>query len=190
MIELQSGSITIDGIVLKTIPRQEVRSRLIAIPQDPFLLPGTARLNASPDETVADNQIIKALEKVGLWEHVQKRGGLDTDIDILALSHGQQQLFCLARAMLRPGNILVLDEATSNVDWGTDEVMQRVIREEFANKTIITVAHRLRTILDSDLVVVLGEGRILEAGHPGELLTSPGHFRKLCSTQGITIDSI
>jgi ABC-type multidrug transport system fused ATPase/permease subunit len=190
MIELQSGSITIDGIDLKTIPRKEVRSRLIAIPQDPFLLPGTARLNASPDETVADNQIIKALEKVGLWEHVQKRGGLDTDIDILALSHGQQQLFCLARAMLRPGNILVLDEATSNVDWGTDEVMQRVIREEFANKTIITVAHRLRTILDSDLVVVLGEGRILEAGHPGKLLTSPGHFRELCSTQGITIDSI
>ncbi|PKX89392.1 uncharacterized protein P174DRAFT_378910 [Aspergillus novofumigatus IBT 16806] len=92
--------------------------------------------------------------------------------------------------MLRPGTILVLDEAASNVDWGTDEVMQRVIREEFANKTIITVAHRLRTILDSDLVVVLSEGRILEAGHPGKLLTSPGHFRLLCSTQGINIDNI
>ncbi|GFF77533.1 hypothetical protein IFM62136_09593 [Aspergillus lentulus] len=190
MIELQSASITIDGIDLSSISRQEVRSRLIAIPQDPFLLPGTARFNASPDETVADNQVIKALDKVGLWEHVQMRGGLDTDIDILALSHGQQQLFCLARAMLRPGNILVLDEATSNVDWGTDEVMQRVIREEFANKTIITVAHRLRTILDSDLVVVLGEGRILEAGHPGQLLTSRSQFWELCSAQGITIDSI
>ncbi|GIJ86756.1 hypothetical protein Asppvi_005651 [Aspergillus pseudoviridinutans] len=190
MIELRSGSITIDGIDLNNISRLEVRSRLIAIPQDPFLLPGTVRFNTSPDETVADNQIIKALKKVGLWEHVQKRGGLDTDIDILALSHGQQQLFCLARAMLRPGTILVLDEATSNVDWGTDEVMQRVIREEFANKTIITVAHRLRTILDSDLVVVLGEGRILEAGHPGELLASPGHFRELCSAQGITFESI
>ncbi|RLL96888.1 hypothetical protein CFD26_106852 [Aspergillus turcosus] len=190
MIELQSGSITVDGIDLNNISRREVRSRLIAIPQDPFLLPGTVRFNASPGETVADNQIIEALEKVGLWEHVQKRGGLATDIDILALSHGQQQLFCLARAMLRPGTILVLDEATSNVDWGTDEVMQRVIREEFANKTIITVAHRLRTILDSDVVVVLGQGRILEAGHPGELLATPSQFRELCSTQGITIDSI
>ncbi|RHZ63440.1 uncharacterized protein CDV56_107137 [Aspergillus thermomutatus] len=190
MIELQSGSITIDGIDLDSISRQEVRSRLIAIPQDPFLLPGTARFNASPGETVADDRIIKALEKVGLWEHIQKRGGLDTDIDILALSHGQQQLFCLARAMLRPGTILVLDEATSNADWGTDEVMQRVIREEFANKTIVTVAHRLRTILDSDLVVVLGQGCILKAGHPGELLASPSRFRELCSAQGITIDSI
>ncbi|GFF43248.1 metal resistance protein YCF1 [Aspergillus udagawae] len=189
MIELQSGSITVDGIDLNNISRQEVRSRLIAIPQDPFLLPGTVRFNASPDETVADNQITEALEKVGLWEHVQKRGGLDTDIGILSLSHGQQQLFCLARAILRPGTILVLDEATSNVDWGTDEVMQRVIREEFANKTVITVAHRLRTILDSDLVVVLGEGCILEVGHPGELLATPGQFRELCSTQGITIDS-
>ncbi|GIC86176.1 uncharacterized protein Aud_002541 [Aspergillus udagawae] len=189
MIELQSGSITVDGIDLNNISRQEVRSRLIAIPQDPFLVPGTVRFNASPDETVADNQITEALEKVGLWEHVQKRGGLDTDIGILSLSHGQQQLFCLARAILRPGTILVLDEATSNVDWGTDEVMQRVIREEFANKTVITVAHRLRTILDSDLVVVLGEGCILEVGHPGELLATPGQFRELCSTQGITIDS-
>jgi ABC-type multidrug transport system fused ATPase/permease subunit len=190
MIELQSGSITIDGIDLNNVSRQEVRSRLIAIPQDPFLLPGTVRYNASPGETVVDDEIIKALEKVGLWEHVQKRGGLDIDIDVLALSHGQQQLFCLARAMLRSGTIVVLDEATSSVDWGTDEVMQRVIREEFANKTIITVAHRLRTILDSDLVVVLGHGCILEAGHPGELLASPSQFRELCSTQGITVDSI
>ncbi|GAB1216265.1 hypothetical protein ATERTT37_005475 [Aspergillus terreus] len=190
MIELQSGSITIDGIDLNNVSRQEVRSRLIAIPQDPFLFPGTVRFNASPDETVADEEIIKALEKVGLWEHVQKRGGLDIDIDALALSHGQQQLFCLARAMLRSGTILVLDEATSNVDWGTDGVMQRVIREEFASKTIITVAHRLRTILDSDFVVVLGHGCILEAGHPGELLASSSQFRELCRTQGITIDSI
>ncbi|GES61683.1 ABC transporter [Aspergillus terreus] len=190
IIELQSGSITIDGIDLNNVSRQEVRSRLIAIPQDPFLLPGTVRFNASPADTVADEEIIKALEKVGLWEHVQTRGGLDIDIDALALSHGQQQLFCLARAMLRSSTILILDEATSNVDGGTDEVMQRVIREEFANKTIITVAHRLRTILDSDFVVVLGHGCILEAGHPGGLLTSPSQFRELCSTQGITIDSI
>ncbi|THC99810.1 hypothetical protein EYZ11_000740 [Aspergillus tanneri] len=190
MIELQSGSIMVDEIDLNSTSRQRVRSRLNAIPQDPLLLPGTVRFNASPSETVADDQIMKALEKVGLWEQIQKRGGLDTDIDILALSHGQQQLFCLARAMLRPGTILVLDEATSNVDWATDEVMQRVIREEFANKTIISVTHRLRTILDSDLVVVLDQGRILEAGHPEELLASPSQFRELCSTQGITIDSI
>ncbi|EAW10759.1 ATP-binding cassette transporter [Aspergillus clavatus NRRL 1] len=193
MIELHRGSIAVDGVDLRSISRKTVRTRLIAIPQDPFLLPGTVRFNAAPggsDSVADDSHIIAALAKVGLWPHVQNCGGLDADIDALALSHGQQQLFCLARAMLRRGTILVLDEATSNVDWATDELMQRVIRAEFADKTIITVAHRLRTILYSDVVVVLGDGQILEAGHPGELLARAGPFRELCGAQGITIDSI
>ncbi|KAF7714218.1 Uncharacterized protein PECH_000287 [Penicillium ucsense] len=190
MIDLQSGRITIDGVSLDSVSRQEVRSRLIAIPQDPLMLPGTVRFNATPDEAVADAMITQALEKVGLWDHVQKRGGLNIDIDTLALSHGQQQLFCLSRAMLRSGQIVVLDEATSNVDWATDQIMQQVIREEFAEKTIITVAHRLRTIIDSDLVVVMGDGCILETGHPAELLATDSQFRELCNAQGISIDNI
>jgi ATP-binding cassette subfamily C (CFTR/MRP) protein 1 len=184
MMELRRGAIYVDGIDLSTIPRQAVRSSLIAIPQEPLLLPGSVRFNVSPVEVVTDDQIVTALQRVGLWMLVQQhQGGLDGDIDSLALSHGQQQLLCLARAILRPGTVLVLDEATSNVDWATDEKMQQVIREEFHNRTILTVAHRLTTILDSDQVVVMGHGTVLEAGPPDELLARRGHFWELYEAQ-------
>jgi len=97
------------------------------------------------------------------------RGGLDAEMMSNQLSQGQGQIFCLARAMLRTKNgkgILVLDEATSNVDAETDQLMQRLIREEFSGYTIITVAHRLETIRDSDWVAVLDEGRLIEWGRP------------------------
>lgn len=183
MMELRSGGIYVDGIDLSSLPRQTVRSRLIAIPQDPFLPPGSVRFNMSPSGSAADDQIITALGKVGLWPLVQQHGGLDSNINTLSLSHGQQQLFCLARAMLRPGMVLVLDEATSNVDWETDDKIQKIIREEFANRTILTVAHRLTTILDSDQVIVMGQGTVLEAGPPAELLAQRGPFRKLYDAQ-------
>lgn len=183
MMELRGGGIYVDNIDISTIPRQIVRSRLIAIPQEPFFPPGTVCFNMSPSGTVANDQIITALEKVGLWSLIQQHGGLDSNIDTLSLSHGQQQLFCLARAMLRPGMILVLDEATSNVDWETDDKIQKVIREEFQNRTILTVAHRLTTILDSDQVIVMGHGTVLEAGPPDELLVKRGHFWELYDAQ-------
>lgn len=113
MIELSSGTITIDGIDISTIPRQEIRSRIIGVCQDPFLIKGTVRLNADPTGLCSENAIINALESVQLMSVIQEKGDLDTDIDELFLSHGQKQLFCLARAMLRPSTILILDEATS-----------------------------------------------------------------------------
>jgi ATP-binding cassette subfamily C (CFTR/MRP) protein 1 len=97
------------------------------------------------------------------------------------LSQGQQQLFCLARAMLRKSKILILDEATSNVDSETDALMQQIIREVFAQNTIITVAHRLKTISDSDMVAVLHEGKLIEFGPPSELLQRPSMYRDLNS---------
>lgn len=93
------------------------------------------------------------------------------------LSHGQRQLFCLARAILRPGIILVLDEATSSVDLKTDELMQSVIKEEFAKQTVLTVAHRINTLMDYDRIVVMGEGRILEVGTPEKLRDTSFVFR-------------
>jgi ATP-binding cassette subfamily C (CFTR/MRP) protein 1 len=179
LIELDSGTIVIDGVDLRTVPREVIRTRMIAIPQDPFVLSDTVRVNADPTGQASDDAIISALEKVQLWESIRIRGGLDAQMKSQPLSQGQLQLFCLARAMLRKSRILLLDEATSNVDSETDTLMQLIIRKEFAQHTIITVAHRLNTISDSDMVAVLHEGKLVEFGPPGELLDRPSMFRDL-----------
>ena len=170
----------IDGVDLAVVPREVIRSRLVAIPQDPFILSGSVRLNADPSEKLTDEVIIGALIKVQLWDLLNSRGGLETDMNTQPLSQGQQQLFCLARAMLRTGSkILVLDEATSSVDTETDQIMQRLIRSEFKTHTIVTVAHRLDTIMDSDKVAVLEKGRLVEFNDPKSLLAKPSTFRDL-----------
>lgn len=200
MVELVSGSIHIDDTDITQIPRQEIRSRINGVSQDPLLIKGSVRLNADPTERHSDKTILEALKSVQLLSTVKEKGGLDTEIENLFLSHGQKQLFCLARAILRPGNILVLDEATSkyvpisslpspygkktnppekSVDTKTDEIMQRIIREKFSTHTILTVAHKLDTILDYDRVLVLDGGRVIESGEPFELLASESHFSRL-----------
>ena len=113
MIELTGGSITIDGIDISMMPRQEIRSRITGVAQDAFILNGSLRLNTDPTGVLADAAIISALRSVQIWSVIKEKGGLDADIDELHLSHGQKQLLCLARAMLRRGTILILDEATS-----------------------------------------------------------------------------
>ena len=180
LLDMESGSIMIDGVDLAIVPREVIRSRLVAIPQDPFILSGSVRLNADPSETLSDDLIVNALTKVQLWEILCSRGGLEADMNTQPLSQGQQQLFCLARAMLRTNSkILVLDEATSSVDAETDQIMQRLIRDEFKDHTIITVAHRLDTIMDSDRVAVLAEGQLVEFESPKALLARPSAFKEL-----------
>ncbi|KAL2871704.1 P-loop containing nucleoside triphosphate hydrolase protein [Aspergillus lucknowensis] len=179
MIELNAGTISIDGLDISRIPRQEIRSRLNGVSQDAVFIKGSVRLNADPTGASSDRAIWDALKSVQLLTVVQEKGGLTANIDDLHLSHGQKQLFCLVRAILHPSKILVLDEATSNVDSKTDQTMQRIIREKFSNHTILAVAHKLDTILDYDKVVVLDAGQVIECEDPYTLLNRDSAFSKL-----------
>jgi ABC-type multidrug transport system fused ATPase/permease subunit len=176
--------ITIDGIDISTIPRQEVRRRLNTLPQEPFFLHGSVRENIDPLQTSNDDRIIEVLRTVRMWDFFESRGGLDSGVNEENLSHGQKQLFCLARAMVKKGSILIMDEATSSVDSEMDELMQRILRKEFEGRTLITVTHRLHTVLDFDQVVLLEKGRIIEIGNPRELLATKSSFHALYESLG------
>ncbi|KAG5917423.1 hypothetical protein E4U61_002737 [Claviceps capensis] len=173
MLELEAGSITIDGQNISRIPRGELRKRLNTLPQEPFFLHGSVRENADPLQLSTDERIIETLSTVRLWEILESRGGLEAPLSEDELSHGQRQLFCLARAIARPGNIVIVDEATSSVDLETDELMQRVIQEELKGRTLIAVAHKLHTVVDYDRIVLIDKGKIVECGNPRVLLQNP-----------------
>ncbi|KAF4845765.1 ABC transporter atnG [Colletotrichum siamense] len=182
LLPLSSGSIHIDGRSLDTLPLLELRSALIAITQDQFVLPGTVRQNVDPFAAASDESITSTLTRLGLWDAIQEKGGLDAEFAEEALSHGQRQLFFLARAVLRRevGKIVLLDEATSSVDSHTERMVKDLIREEFKEHTVIAIAHRLETVADFDRVVVLDKGHIVEVGEPQSLLLEKGgKFKEL-----------
>ncbi|KAI0483144.1 multidrug resistance-like protein [Xylariaceae sp. FL0804] len=184
MLDLSSGQIHIDGLDISTMPREDVRSRLLTVTQDQFFLPGNVRTNIDPAGASSPAEIDGALEKVGLRDAVRERGGLDAAFDEDALSHGQRQLFFLARALLllrkkHRGRVVLLDEATSSVDHHTEQRVRELIVDEFRNHTLLAIAHRLDTVIDFDRVVVLDRGCVVEQGNPRELLSRRGPFRKL-----------
>ena len=204
ILEYRSGRITIDGQDISTVQRQVLCGRLNVIPQEPYFLKGTVRLNADPWSSASgassdvqpnpqdrrppasistDEAMIAAFTKCRVWDVLAAKGGLDAQIDSPDfLSHGQRQLFCLARAILRKSKIVILDEVSASVDIDTDRVMQAVIREEFEGCTIIAVAHRLDTIVDFDRIAVLSKGSVVECGTPAELLGRNSAFRELYET--------
>ncbi|KNG80863.1 hypothetical protein ANOM_010919 [Aspergillus nomiae NRRL 13137] len=177
MIDLSGGQILLDGLDITTISRQRLRASLNGLPQDSFLLNGwTIRENVDFFTSTSDETIVSALKAVHLWDIVEGKDGLDTVVHESTFSHGQRQLACLARALVRHGNVLVLDEATSSVDESTEQLMQTLIRSHFSRHTILAVTHRPSTILDFDRVLVMEGGRIVENDHPQKLLKRETRF--------------
>ncbi|XP_052903481.1 ATP-binding cassette sub-family C member 4-like [Anopheles moucheti] len=182
------GIIEIDGINIGSVPLRQCRGRISIIPQDPVIFSGSLRSNLDPDERTPDERLWKALEQVELKTTITAlAGGLNTKMAEggTNLSAGQRQLLCLARAILKGSKILILDEATASVDPKTDTLIQRTIRTQFHDCTVLTIAHRLHTILDNDRVLVIDAGQMVEFDTPQKLLQIPdGFFRTLVEEQG------
>ncbi|XP_005439140.2 ATP-binding cassette sub-family C member 10 isoform X1 [Falco cherrug] len=176
MLELKSGRILLDGVDSKLVGLEELRSRLAIIPQDPFLFSGSIRENLDPQGKRTDAELHEVLEQCHLQDAVTQMGGLDSELGERgkSLSVGQRQLVCLARALLTQAKVLCIDEATASVDQKTDQLLQQTIRQRFADKTVLTIAHRLNTILDSDRVLVMQAGRVAELDSPTHLSQKDG----------------
>ncbi|XP_030006352.1 ATP-binding cassette sub-family C member 9 [Sphaeramia orbicularis] len=173
MVDIFEGKIIIDGIDICKLPLQTLRSRLSIILQDPVLFSGSIRFNLDPEKTCTDDRLWEALEIAQLKNMVKALpGGLDAVVTEGGenFSVGQRQLFCLARAFVRKSSILIMDEATASIDMATENILQKVVMTAFADRTVVTIAHRVHTILTADLVIVMKRGNILEYDKPETLL--------------------
>ncbi|XP_053416712.1 ATP-binding cassette sub-family C member 8 isoform X10 [Nycticebus coucang] len=174
MVDMFEGRIIIDGIDIAKLPLYTLRSRLSIILQDPVLFSGTIRFNLDPEKKCCDSTLWEALEIAQLKLVVKALpGGLDAIITEGGenFSQGQRQLFCLARAFVRKTSIFIMDEATASIDMATENILQKVVMTAFADRTVVTIAHRVHTILSADLVIVLKRGAILEFDKPEKLLS-------------------
>lgn len=182
------GKILIDGVNTNDIPLDSLRSKISIIPQEPIIFSGTLRSNLDALNEHNDADIWRAIEQVHLKSVLSNlNSGLDSKLSEggTNLSVGQKQLVCLARAIIRNNRVLVLDEATANVDPKTDALIQETIRQNFAHCTVLTIAHRLHTIMDSDKVLVMDGGQVIEFDHPYMLLQNhEGIFYKLVKETG------
>ncbi len=198
LVELSGGSITIDGLDISKIGLRDLRSRLAIIPQDPTLFRGTIRSNLDPFSEHTDLELWSALrqsdlvhDEAGVEEKTSGRIHLDGIVEEegLNFSLGQRQLMALARALVRGSQIIVCDEATSSVDLETDQKIQRTMATGFEGKTVLCIAHRLRTIINYDRICVMDAGRIAELDTPLALFEKEGGiFKGMCERSGIRRD--
>ncbi|KAG6949858.1 hypothetical protein JG687_00014586 [Phytophthora cactorum] len=186
--KLASGRVLIDGVDVATIGLKTLREKLSIIPQSPVLFKGSLRAYLDLFDEFTDDQLWESIREVGLAERVA-----EDESKLLMLveengenfSVGERQMLCMARTLLRHARIVVFDEATAAIDHETDQKLQRVIRTAFAKSTVLTIAHRLDTILDSDRILVLDKGRLVEFASPAELVgKDQGHFLELMREGG------
>jgi ABC-type multidrug transport system fused ATPase/permease subunit len=191
LLEAENGQIIIDGVDVSKLGLHALRTKMSIIPQSPTLYSGcSVRENLDMFGLHSDESLRSVLKACHL-QHVidELPGGLDSMVSESGsnFSVGQRQLLCLARAILNKNKIIVLDEATANVDKRTDQLLQETLRESFQEGTIIAVAHRLDTIIDFDLCLVLGSGKVLEFGSPEELIRAGGVFSSMVADTGETM---
>ena len=179
------GEILIDSIPTSNMNIQDSRHVMTFIPQSPFLFNDTLRRNIDPTDRYTDAEVWRVLKQVQLTILLEKRGGAREELRSMVserganFSVGERQLICLARALLLKTKIILLDEATANVDYKTDQLIQDIIRQATEECTVLTIAHRLDTVLDYDRIMVLEEGKIVEFDKPDELLKINGSFSRL-----------
>ncbi|KAM4612066.1 ATP-binding cassette sub-family C member 10 isoform 2-T2 [Polymixia lowei] len=187
MVELNQGQILLDGLDISSVGLSQLRSKLAIIPQDAFLFSGTVRENLDPCERHTDQRLLDALDQCHLTHVINRMGGLDAEVGERgkSFSLGQRQLLCLARALLTQANVLCIDEATASVDQKTDKLLQQTIRETFRDKTVLTIAHRINTIMDSDRVLVMHAGKVVEFDTPAALCQADSSiFHRLVGGRG------
>lgn len=198
-LDPETGSIRIDGVDISKIGLQNLRQALTIIPQDPTLFTGTIRSNLDPFNEYDDEQIFEALTRVNLIARGERESPVESGdnknkfLDIEStiseggnnLSQGQRQLMCLARSLLKSPKVILLDEATASIDYKSDALIQQTIREEFSNSTILTIAHRLRSIIDYDKILVMDAGKVVEYDDPYVLIANKESlFYSMCDNSG------
>mmetsp|Transcript_15756 Transcript_15756/g.15713 ORF Transcript_15756/g.15713 Transcript_15756/m.15713 type:complete len:322 (-) Transcript_15756:76-1041(-) len=182
IVEIDKGIIFIDGVDISHIGLDKLRSAITLVPQDPLVFSSTLRKNLDPCELKSDDEIKKALEEVNL-----SKFSVDHDIKGSGsnLSAGEKQLICLARALIRKNKIVMMDEATANVDHETDKFIHKQIKTKFSESTVLIVAHRLRTVIDADMIIFMESGTCKEYGSPYELGNNEkSAFRKMIMSTG------
>ena len=180
ILEANKGKILIDDIDISKIGLEILRQSLTIIPQEPILLEGNIRDNIDPSKTFSDNEIMKLLKEVGLTDFMADKS-LDYKIEENGhnISVGEKQLICIARAMLKKTKILLMDEATANIDYRTEAALKKNIHEDMEESTVMTIAHRIKTIINYDKILVLKEGEIEEFDTPEKLIEKKGLFYQL-----------